>query len=88
MARMLFVEVRRWSGSGSSREFGWQSVPVEEALRDRDDTFRCPECHGQVTLLSASETFVAHGEHRSGHKGCSLGDCFDGARSAHPRALN
>jgi hypothetical protein len=88
MARMIVVEVRQWSGNDAARKFGWNAIPVEQAVRLRDETFRCPECLGRVTILSASETFVAHGEHRTGHQGCSLGDCFDGVRRIHPNPLN
>jgi len=54
MARMIEVQVRRWQGSGASRAFEWQTIPVEEGLRLRDETFRCPVCLGKAVLKSAS----------------------------------
>jgi hypothetical protein len=81
MARMTTVEVKRWHNTPQGeRSFDWQSMSVEEGLRLRDETFRCPQCHGRVRLMSASQNppMAAHGEHQRRHKGCPLGDCFDG----------
>jgi hypothetical protein len=88
-ARMIQVEVRKWSGTGVDRSFGWQPVSVNDGLRLRDETFRCPECFGKVRLMSASvdPPMAAHGEHFRRNKGCSFGDCFDGAKRIHPSAL-
>jgi len=79
MARMVEVQVRRWQGSGASRTFDWQMIPVEEGLRLRDETFRCPVCLGKAVLKSASlvPPMAAHGEHQRRNKGCPLGDCYD-----------
>jgi len=90
MARMVEVEMRRWSGTDSSRVFGWSLISVSEGLRMGDETFRCPECHGRVKLMSASLTppMAAHGEHFQRNKGCSLGDCFSGEKKLHVNPLN
>jgi hypothetical protein len=63
MARMVEVQVRRWQGSGGSRTFDWQTIPVEEGLRLRDEIFRCPVCLGKAVLKSASlvPPMAAHG---------------------------
>jgi hypothetical protein len=90
MARMVEVQVRRWQGSGASRAFDWQTITVEEGLRLRDETFRCPVCLGKAVLKRASvdPPMAAHGEHDRRNKGCPLGDCYDqmGIR-LHPFAL-
>jgi hypothetical protein len=89
MARMVEIEVRKWSGVGKDRTLGWQHISVEEGLRLRDETFRCPECLGRVRLMSASKNppMAAHGEHFQRNKGCSLGDCFDGKKRIHSSPL-
>jgi len=89
MARMIEVEVKKWHGAAENRGFGWHPISVNDALRLRDDTFRCPECHGKVRLHSASTEagMAAHGEHRQRNRGCSLGDCFDGEKRRHTSAL-
>lgn len=89
MARMVEVEVRKWHGTASNRSFGWQLISVEDGLRLRDETFRCPECLGKVKLMSASiePPMAAHGEHFKRNKGCSLGDCFDGEKYMHTSPL-
>jgi hypothetical protein len=46
--RMVEVQVRRWQGSGGSRTFDWQTIPVEEGLHLRDETFRCSACLGET----------------------------------------
>jgi hypothetical protein len=89
MARMVEVEVRKWHGAGADRSFGWQLISVNDGLRLRDETFRCPECFGKVKLMSVSENppMAAHGEHFQRNKGCSLGDCFDGVKRTHTSQL-
>jgi hypothetical protein len=89
MARMVQVEVKRWHGAAESRKFGWQLISVEDGLRLRDETFRCPECFGRVKLMSASDApqMAAHGEHFQRNKGCSLGDCFGGEKRSHSSPL-
>jgi uncharacterized protein with PIN domain len=89
MARMVEMEVRKWSSSGKDRAFGWQLVTIEEAFRLGDETFRCPECFGKVKRVSASENppMAAHGEHFQRNRGCSLGDCFDGGKRIHTSPL-
>ena len=91
MARMTTVEVKRWHASETGRFFGWRSVPFDDGLRMGADTFRCPLCHGKVLLMSASSNppMAAHGEHQRRHKGCPLGDCFDGGEvRSHPFPLD
>ncbi|WP_263356315.1 hypothetical protein [Acidicapsa ligni] len=84
------VEVKRWHGAADSRVFGWQRMPVKEALRLQDDTFRCPECLGRVRLRAAApeKELAERGEHFSKNPGCSLGDCFAGEKRTHPKPLN
>lgn len=79
MARMLEVEVKRWQGSDGNRRFDWQTITVEEGLRLRGETFRCPVCLGKAVLKSASldPPMAVHGEHDRRNKGCPLGDCYD-----------
>jgi hypothetical protein len=79
MGRMIEVEMKRWHGSGASRAFGWQTISVEDGLRLRDETFRCPVCLGKVSLKSAclDPPVAAHGEHQTRNRGCPLGDCYD-----------
>jgi hypothetical protein len=86
---MVQVEVKKWSGTAESHTFGWQLIAVNEGLRLRDETFRCPECFGRVKPMSASENppMAAHGEHFQRNKGCSLGDCFDGEKRIHSSPL-
>jgi hypothetical protein len=86
---MIEVEVRKWHGEGENRAFGWQPTSVDNGLRLRDETFRCPECFGRVKLMSASANppMVAHGEHFQRNKGCSLGDCFRGEKRVHSSPL-
>ena len=84
------VEVKRWHGAADSRVFGWQLMPVREALRLQDEAFRCPECLGRVRLRPASpeKGIAEHGEHYSKNTGCSLGNCFSGEKQLHPKPLN
>lgn len=90
MTQMIEVEVKRWHGGTENRIFGWQLMAIEDALRLQDEKFRCPECLGKVRLrpASAEKNTVAHGEHMSKNAGCSLGDCFSGEKSPHPKPLN
>jgi hypothetical protein len=84
------VEVKRWHGEPTSRVFGWQRMPVRDALRLQDDTFRCPECLGRVRLRAASaeKNTAPHAEHYSKNTGCSLGNCFSGEKQLHIKPLN
>jgi hypothetical protein len=86
---MTQVQVRKWHTDGESRAFGWQLIQVEQALLLKDETFRCPECHGRVKLMNASQNppMAAHREHFQRNHGCSLGDCFDGEHRMHTAAL-
>lgn len=88
--RMFEVEVKRWHGAANSRTFGWQRMPIKEALRLQDETFRCPECLGRVRLKYASveKDTADRAEHYSKNVGCSLGDCFDGEKRQHPKPIN
>jgi hypothetical protein len=84
------VEVKRWHGTADSRVFGWQRMPITEALRLQEDSFRCPECLGRVRLRQASveKETPEHGQHFSKNVGCSLGDCFTGEKRPHIKPLN
>lgn len=64
----------------------WAVVPIEIALEYPELTRRCPECHGKIKTMHAGpgNRPRAHPEHYSRHKGCSLGDCFDGTHAPHP----
>ena len=90
MAQITEVEVKRWHGDTDNRVFGWQLMPLENALRLQDEKFRCPECFGQVRLYQASaeKETAARAEHYSKNPGCSLGDHFNGQKSPHPKPLN
>ena len=83
------VEVKRWHGAADSRVFGWQQMPVTEALRLQAETFRCPECLGKVRLRRGSpeEGTVDYAEHYSKNPGCSLGNCFSGEKKPHPKPV-
>ena len=63
----------------------WVVVPIETAIAHPELTRRCPECHGKVKAMRAGPENKprAHPEHYSRHKGCSLGDCFDGKNTLH-----
>jgi len=89
-AQLVEVEVKRWHGAGDGRVFGWQLMPVKEALRLQEDTFRCPECLGRVRLrpASAEKEKEAYAEHYSKNPGCSLGGHFTGEKHLHPKPLN
>jgi hypothetical protein len=86
---MVQVEVKKWYGAAEKRTFGWQLISVDDGLRLRDETFRCPECLGRIRLMSASEDppMAAHGEHFQRNKGCTPGDCFDGGKRTHSSPL-
>jgi len=90
VTRMAEVEVKRWHGTAEDRSFGWQRMPVTEALRLQEDKFRCPECLGQVRLrrASADNETADHGEHFRKNEGCSLGEHFKGTKRIHPAPLN
>jgi hypothetical protein len=90
MDQISDVEVKRWHGAAENRVFGWQLMPVKEALQLQDETFRCPECLGRVRLrqASAEKETTAHGEHYSKNPGCSLGDAFAGEKKPHPKPVN
>ena len=90
MDQIIDVEVKRWHGATGNRVFGWQRMPVREALQLQDETFRCPECFGRVRLrqASAEKEMAAHGEHYSKNQGCRLGDYFAGENSLHTKPLN
>ncbi len=83
------VEVKRWHGAGETRAFGWQLLPVKEALHLQEDIFRCPECLGRVRLrpASADNETPGYGEHFSKNPGCSLGDCFTGQKRQHTKPV-
>jgi len=87
---MSEVEVKRWHGAGDGRIFGWQLMPVKEALRLQEDTFRCPECLGRVRLRAASaeKETEAYAEHYSKNTGCSLGGHFAGEKRLHLKPLS
>lgn len=67
----------------------WEPITLERALTlDPSRRKRCIECGGQVQAHKLGTTGQrAHFEHKRAHKGCSLGDCFDGAPRLHPKAL-
>jgi len=90
VTQMVEVEVKRWHGEKDSRVFGWQRMPVKEALRLQEDAFRCPECLGRVRLRAANieKDTTEHAEHYSKNTGCSLGNCFSGEKQLHPKPLN
>jgi hypothetical protein len=87
---LLEVEVKRWHGTADARVFGWRRMPVREALRLQDDTFRCPECLGRVRLrrASAEKGYGDHAEHYSKNTGCSLGNCFGGEKQQHVKPIS
>lgn len=89
-AKMPEVEVKRWHGTADSRVFGWQRMPIREALRLQEDTFRCPECLGRVRLRAASpeKGLAERGEHYSKNPGCSLGEAYDGQKKPHIKPIN
>lgn len=68
----------------------WEPISVQDVLGlGRQEVKRCPECHGRVKAVKAGPNGVpaAHFEHFNRHKGCSLGDCFDGTRRLHSTPL-
>jgi len=87
--QIVEIEVKRWHGTADSRVFGWQTMPVTEALRLQDETFRCPECLGKVRLRrSTEEGLPDYAEHYSKNPGCSLGNCFTGEKKQHPKPVS
>ena len=73
---MQNVQLQKWTGAGSTRKFDWETVTVNDALR-QEGPFRCPECFQPVRIHKASEDGVhpLHAEHRIGSKTCSL-SCY------------
>lgn len=68
----------------------WVRVSLDDALNrlDASRPKRCIQCHGEVRAhAEGRDGMAAHFEHRHRHKGCSFGDCFDGAVRPHPKAL-
>lgn len=67
----------------------WQTITLEQALRlDKSRRMRCPECHWQVKAHAVGKNGQRpHMEHETRNSGCSRGDCFDGTRRMHPKAL-
>ena len=66
----------------------WTLLELSQALKlDPVRIKRCPECHGQVRVVKAGRSTAAHFEHYERHPGCASGDCFDGTRRRHPKAL-
>lgn len=70
-------------------ESNWTVVTVEVALAYPTLTKRCMECHGHIKLMRAGPKGKprAHPEHHKRHSGCSLGDCFDGKKTPHPKQV-
>ena len=68
----------------------WVTLDIEDALRDRDEVMRCPECHGPVRPHKKySDGARAHFEHLTAHTGCPLKPrTFSGQSSKHPDALS
>jgi len=70
----------------------WSVISVPEAIDRREKrilrSIRCVECHGKVRAHKAGDWGGAHFEHIVGHKGCSLGNCYDGNRRLHPHAVS
>lgn len=67
-------------------EDGWQSLSIENAMRELSPRLRCAECHGAVYLMRdytavRSSVFV----HRRSFAGC--GGSADGVPRRHPEAL-
>jgi hypothetical protein len=66
----------------------WQWISSSDALRlDRARIKRCPECHGQLRVHKPGPGIASRFEHYERNPGCSSGDCFDGTRRRHPKAL-
>ncbi len=68
----------------------WERVTLSAALRlDSSRIKRCPECHGQLRIRKAvvRGVKISYFEHYEPNPGCSFGDCFDGTRRPHPKAL-
>ena len=68
----------------------WQPIEIDLAVKmPKSRRMRCPECGGQVRAHRVGSSGQdAHFEHLERHKGCSRGDCFDGAKRPHHRPLN
>ena len=67
----------------------WIPISISQALRlHKERTMRCVECHGRVRAHSEGKNGNRpHFEHHERHKGCSLGDCFDGVKTIHRRPV-
>ena len=67
----------------------WQWIALTDASRLAPSKLkRCSECHGQVRVFRViGDRMIVHFEHYEPNSGCSLGDCFDGVRRRHPKAL-
>jgi hypothetical protein len=84
-------EVKKWVNDPTTgkRVREWIVMPVERALQLADVSIRCKKCHGGIRLHKAGPNGIprAHAEHRQRHRGCPLGDCFDGEFRLSPTAL-
>src|SRR5207248_11098748 len=56
----------------------WGAVTVADALLDREQLFRCAECHAPVRPHKESFGQLAHFEHLREFDGCSLSQAFTG----------
>ena len=67
----------------------WEIISVDKAVNMSTRVEkRCVECRGRVMARRTTGTMAAHFEHAQEHKGCSLGDCYDGkGPRAHPAAV-
>lgn len=67
----------------------WERIPLSQALTlAKGREMRCQECHGQVRpFVTGKNGEVAHFEHAERNPGCSLGDCFDGSKRMHLKAM-
>jgi hypothetical protein len=64
----------------------WEAASVDLAIElGRSVEKRCVECHGRVRVCPEDHRGAARIEHILEHRGCSLGDCYDGnGRRRHP----
>jgi len=80
---MRIVDVKQFvSLAGGTRQYMWNTIAAEDALKLAEPRLRCPECKGAIGLYRRSEdgAMPNRGEHKARNRGCSLGDCFDGIR--------
>ena len=70
-------------------EGAWKTVSIQTARDYPELARRCSECHGQIKIMRAGHGGAprSHPEHYERHKGCSLGNCFDGERRPHPKQV-